>query len=247
MVDDDPVNGRVLSRMVEMLGFRAVTAINGLEALQAVGAAEYDAILMDCEMPVMDGYEATRTIRAQERDRHVPIVAVTALSFPNERERCLEVGMDEFIVKPVMQGVLATVLEKVTREPEASTDVTDREIHVAPIDVNRARALETALGDEFAPVMASFCQSTSQRIDQVDVAVSHGEEEEIRRLVHSIRGSAKTFGCEGVAEAANLLSISLMSEDRTLWADAAWRLRTQHDDLKALLRDRFQAAGLRVD
>jgi signal transduction histidine kinase/CheY-like chemotaxis protein len=113
VVEDNAANLRVAVRMVERLGYRAGVAGTGAEAVALLGHGDYDAVLMDCQMPEMDGYEATRRIRANERrGRHVPIIAMTAAALAGDRERCLAAGMDDYISKPVKLHLVAAVLER---------------------------------------------------------------------------------------------------------------------------------------
>lgn len=113
VVDDNAANQKVALRMVERLGYRADVAATGAEAVTMVGRGHYDAVLMDCQMPEMDGYEASRQIRHDERGgRRVPIIAMTADAGSGERERCLEAGMDDYVSKPVKLHVVAAVLER---------------------------------------------------------------------------------------------------------------------------------------
>ncbi|HEY0829811.1 MAG TPA: response regulator [Candidatus Dormibacteraeota bacterium] len=119
VVDDNAANQKVALRMIERLGYRGDVAATGAEAVAMLGRGHYDAVLMDCQMPEMDGYEASRQIRHDERGgRHVPIIAMTADMVPGERERCLAAGMDDHISKPVKLHVVAAVLERwlATRE-----------------------------------------------------------------------------------------------------------------------------------
>ncbi|HWO44120.1 MAG TPA: response regulator, partial [Methylomirabilota bacterium] len=113
IVEDNAANLKVAVRMVERLGYRADVAGNGSEALNVLGQVRYDAVLMDCQMPEMDGYEATREIRRGEHDRrHLPIIAMTASAMAGDRERCLAAGMDDYISKPVKLHIVAAVLER---------------------------------------------------------------------------------------------------------------------------------------
>jgi CheY-like chemotaxis protein len=113
VVDDNAANQKVALRMVERLGYRADVAATGMEAVTMVGHGHYDAVLMDCQMPEMDGYDASRQIRHDERGgRHVPIIAMTADAGSGERERCLAAGMDDYVSKPVKLHVVAAVLER---------------------------------------------------------------------------------------------------------------------------------------
>ena len=113
VVEDNAANLKVAVRMVERLGYRADVAATGAEAVAMLDRADYEAVLMDCQMPEMDGYEATRLVRAAEPGgRRVPIIAMTAAALSGDRERCLAAGMDDYISKPVKLHVVAAVLER---------------------------------------------------------------------------------------------------------------------------------------
>lgn len=113
LVEDNIVNQKVAAKMLEKLGFRADVAANGLEAVEAVSAFPYDLVLMDCQMPEMDGFEATRLIRSREGDgKRLPIIALTANAMADDRDKCLSAGMDDFISKPVRKDDLGVIIDK---------------------------------------------------------------------------------------------------------------------------------------
>jgi CheY-like chemotaxis protein len=113
LVEDNPVNQRVAQAVLGKLGYQSELAVNGAEAVTAAAARSYDLILMDCQMPVMDGFEATRRIReAQAGARRVPILAMTANAMQGDRERCLQVGMDDYLPKPVTLDALRVALQR---------------------------------------------------------------------------------------------------------------------------------------
>ncbi len=113
LVEDNPVNRRVASLMLRKRGHRCEVAANGREALEMWAARRYDLILMDCQMPEMDGYAATRAIREREGDgAHIPIVAMTAEAMRGDRERCLAAGMDDYVAKPVRAEALYAMLDR---------------------------------------------------------------------------------------------------------------------------------------
>ncbi len=101
IAEDNEINSAVAQAMLDRCGVRSEIARNGREAVEMAAANGYAAIFMDCEMPELDGCEATREIRGLEGSRHVPIIAMTALSMPGDRERCLAAGMDDYIAKPI--------------------------------------------------------------------------------------------------------------------------------------------------
>jgi len=125
VVDDNTVNQMVAVRMLERLGHRADVASNGLEAVEAVDRVHYAAVLMDCRMPVMDGYEATREIRRRRPHDRLPIIALTGNAIQEEGERMLQAGMDDHLLKPVRLEALAAALGRWI-DPEAPGSGTER-------------------------------------------------------------------------------------------------------------------------
>ncbi len=112
VAEDNPVNRLVAERQVEILGYRVNAVENGLEALKALAREHYDLVLMDCQMPELDGYQTTQRIRARENDsQHLPVIALTAHVFPEDIERCRSAGMDDFISKPFREEDLALVVD----------------------------------------------------------------------------------------------------------------------------------------
>jgi signal transduction histidine kinase/ligand-binding sensor domain-containing protein/DNA-binding response OmpR family regulator len=115
IAEDNMVNQKVAKKQVEKLGYRVDLVANGMEAIEAISRIKYDLILMDCQMPEMDGYEATTRIRAIEtkgKNEHIPIIAMTAAAMQGEKEKCIKAGMDDYISKPVKQTDLEIVLQK---------------------------------------------------------------------------------------------------------------------------------------
>jgi CheY-like chemotaxis protein len=122
VAEDNLVNQTIIEAMLARLGHRCQLVSTGRDAIQALASADFDLVLMDCNMPVMDGFEATAHIRAGEspvRDPRIPIVALTANAMQEDRERCLAAGMDDFLSKPLTISELRKALERV-RESERS-------------------------------------------------------------------------------------------------------------------------------
>ena len=112
LAEDNPINQKVAVRMLERLGFRVEVVANGREAVEACASHDYGRVLMDCQMPVLDGYAATREIRkAEGTSRHTPIVALTAHAMKGADEECLAAGMDAYLTKPIDSSLLERTLE----------------------------------------------------------------------------------------------------------------------------------------
>lgn len=120
IAEDNPINQKVIERMVQKLGYRVDLVANGIEAIQALDRFQYALVFMDCQMPEMDGFEACREIRRRPSEIRIPIVAITANAMKGDRERCLAAGMDDYVSKPFKQEDLRRVIERWVPKPAAS-------------------------------------------------------------------------------------------------------------------------------
>jgi CheY-like chemotaxis protein len=123
IAEDNQMNQRVMTRLLELLGHQPHVAKNGVEAVTALNSQNFDLILMDCHMPEMDGYEATRAIRELESQsgRHIPIIGLTAATMQQELDQCLAAGMDEYVTKPVPKDILQEKLQSYARRMLSTT------------------------------------------------------------------------------------------------------------------------------
>jgi PAS domain S-box-containing protein len=215
LVEDNSTNQLVAMKILERLGYRADLAANGLEALAALRGAHYDLVLMDCQMPELDGFEATRRIRdplSPVRDHHVPIIAMTAHVMKGDREKCLAAGMDDYLGKPVRPEELATALERwlgVRGGPAgASADGTapaspDSPASAAPV-FDRAAFLERVLGDEelVREVTEMFLADLPVQLERLAEVVGLGDCPLAGQVAHGIKGAAANVGGEALREVA---------------------------------------------
>ncbi len=165
LVEDHPVNLQVASRLLSRLGLEVAHAHNGAEALRQVEKGGFDMVLMDCQMPVMDGYAATRELRRRElagNAPRLPIVAMTAHAMAGDRERCLECGMDDYLSKPLDRGLLARTLAHWLPQPHAATAV--ETIPTAPLPESAMRS------DTAAPAPATRTVAPAPRPPVMPVA-----------------------------------------------------------------------------
>jgi CheY-like chemotaxis protein len=180
LVEDNEVNQAVAVALLQRQGYGVDVVADGQAALDAVAGKPYDAVLMDCQMPVMDGYAAATELRRRENggDR-LPIIALTAHTLDNERERCLAAGMDDFVAKPVSADALAAALE--------------RHIESPALDIAGLRA---AVGsdDLVAEIVDLFLAQAAAHLDTIADAVATNDADTITRIAHTIKGSAATVG-----------------------------------------------------
>ena len=218
LAEDNPVNVEVAKAMLESLGLQAQVAQNGMEALQAVRKGGVEAVLMDCQMPVMDGFAATAAIRRAEREsgvpRTLPIIAITANALQGDREACLAAGMDDYLSKPFTQQQLAAVIGRwialplagsvhhgdapPTLPPEAREAIRCEAINGAALD--KIRALSRDGGDALVQkVINAYVGDVPQHLRTLRQAVGGHDAGTVRRIAHSLKSASANVGAEGLA------------------------------------------------
>ncbi|MDQ3708476.1 MAG: ATP-binding protein, partial [Actinomycetota bacterium] len=214
LVEDNPANQLVGTKLLERLGYDVDVAGDGFQAVSAFASRHYDVVLMDCQMPGMDGYDASRRIRSDEApDQRTPIVALTAGASNGDRERCLAAGMDDYITKPVRPETLAAVLRRWTvpvRHERGSEDFAamaaitpTRDSARNVIDPDRWEMLcHMAAGDDelLATLVASFLGEAPARLEGLAAATAAGDAVQLRQLSHALRGSSATMGADNLAQ-----------------------------------------------
>jgi signal transduction histidine kinase/CheY-like chemotaxis protein/HPt (histidine-containing phosphotransfer) domain-containing protein len=211
VVEDNVVNQKVAVRMLERLGYRADVAANGLEACHAVDRMPYGAILMDCQMPVMDGFKATAEIRRRmKEDDRIPIIAMTAHAMVGDRERMLEADMDDYLSKPVLREDLAEMLERWLPQPETDEATSSGETmttmpHGGPHPAIDPSALdELRQLDEGAEILGElidiYLEDTPQRLEALAKAVAEGDAVGIREHAHSLKSSCAQLGAAHLSD-----------------------------------------------
>lgn len=248
VAEDNPVTQKVLGLALGRLGFTVDMAANGKEAVDAFQRVHYDAIVMDCEMPEMDGFEAAREIRRMEgTTRGAVIVALTANADLGEREKCLNAGMDDYMAKPVQLEILAEKLGKWLCHDNASMKMNDpqaeetRDFITQEVQTHFDYLLETLDNKNIAELVESFISTTPPLINQLREAMRNNEVEAALGVAHTLRGSLGSLGFNrlesSVRRLEELLRANRPSAD--LLAEIVSHLHIGID----ILRSRFEVAS----
>ncbi|GAB2510586.1 response regulator [Lysobacter humi (ex Lee et al. 2017)] len=249
LVEDNATNRYVASLMLRDLGCRVEVAADGREATLRLDRDDYDIVFMDCEMPVMDGFEATAFIRQREDTRaRVPIVAVTAQAMQGDRERCLAAGMDDYITKPVQIDDFRRALRRwvpTLRRPSVATEagappdaaVEDSRPVLDEAVVTQLRALAEASDPALlAQIFGAFRSDTAQRLGLLRTAAAHADADLLRRTAHTLKGAAANVGAARLAATAGELD-TIARSGRLDGVDAlVRRLEGDYGDVLVQLR-----------
>jgi CheY-like chemotaxis protein len=214
LAEDNRVNQAVAVRMVEKMGHSPVVANNGREALLLLAAKSFDLVLMDVQMPEMDGLKATAMIREKERQTqvHIPIIAMTAHAMKEDRERCLEAGMDGYISKPIngrkLEELIASVFHGLNDKFGASLATQKQDVASdSAITWDIGQTLERLGGDEelFHEVVEIFLEESPKQMSSLRHAIADGNAEDIERTAHSLKGDLGYLGISEVSQKASEL------------------------------------------
>lgn len=204
LVEDNDINIKFFVTLIRMKGFTCDIAINGLEALKACESKEYDIIFMDCQMPVMDGYEATRKIRAEEEDKkHTPIVAMTAYSMKGDDNKCLEAGMDDYLSKPFNLDQVLNMIQKYGKVLEDENKEETKSSCFSEVAVTLME--QSGLGKEFCEeLLEDFCRQAEKLLAKIKEDIENNNLIEMGNLLHKLKGSAGNVRANDIAKNALL-------------------------------------------
>ena len=216
VAEDNSANQQVAIGMLERLGCTVIVAGNGAEALNLVERNRFDIVFMDCNMPEMDGYQATMNIRTlQGVNSGIPIVAMTANVQEGDRQKCLQAGMDDYLSKPLK---LERIREKLIQwMPEAATTTDDaatidgipviKEVPVGngPIDNERIQELRESVSTAFDKMVEAYVEDLPILAESLEEAINSKDYDQIQHFAHSIKGSSKNFGAVELAEVSREL------------------------------------------
>lgn len=200
VVEDNQVNQRVVTALLHKHGYRTVIANNGQEALEMLAGLQFDLVLMDVQMPLMDGIETTRQIRANLHWQHLPIVAMTAHAMNGDRERCLRAGMNAYVAKPVQQAHLMAVISQHIRRCRERA----REMR-SSIDPARAALLLDSNAGLMEDMLRLFLQLAPERLQQLNSAAGRLDFGRVFEESNKLRTAAERIAATGVVECAQRL------------------------------------------
>jgi PAS domain S-box-containing protein len=204
LAEDNAMNQKVATRLLEQLGYRADVANNGLEAIEALERQPYDVVLMDVQMPELDGLDATRRICAEwPKETRPHIIAMTANALPEDREACFAAGMNDYVAKPIRAEELVAALKRV--KPLADAEDTPGVAHVS-LDDDALATLRDLGGDEFlGEVIDAFRADAPELVATLRSSLDSGNSGELRRAAHTLKSNGATLGAEQFAELCRAL------------------------------------------
>jgi PAS domain S-box-containing protein len=276
VAEDDDTNREVILGILKRTGLEADAVANGSEALDALLRTRYDLVLMDLQMPVMDGIETTKEIRKRERNSaallhgaekggfggsfspgsRIPVIAVTAHAFEDDRKRCLDAGMDAYLTKPISPAALSSALRRIWREDkellleeepsdglsgkQAGEDPGPEAVRPPPV-FDKDDMMQRMMNDRaFARnVSEAFLKDIPQRISELKCLLEKGDMERLARLAHRIKGAASNVGGKALASVALELEAAVSGRNENNPEKALELLEAAFEELKSVITKEF--------
>ena len=226
LVEDNPVNLKVAARLVENLGLTIDTAENGQIALDKIRRNAYDLVFMDCQMPVMDGYQATRALRQREKQQgleRLPVIAMTANAMAGDRQKCLDSGMDDYLSKPIKKDLLNETIQRwlskrrkptatpARKKPRAAAqpDMPTEQASTQPpvLDESVVSDLLDVMGEDFIELLQVYLRDAPRLIDEIRKAAAAGKIEALVAPAHSLKSSSANVGAMRLSELAKTMEL----------------------------------------
>nr|BFE73760.1 hypothetical protein GCM10020092_070610 [Actinoplanes digitatis] len=245
LVEDNATNQIVAAGVLAHLGFEVDIAADGVQALDRGADRTYLAVLMDCQMPRMDGYEATRRWREREEQAaapgeppaRTPIIAMTAAALKEDRERCLAAGMDDYLSKPFEPDDLADALGRWLDQAEPEPAETPGPDLPADTIAHRLADLRRyAQPDTVTNLITTFLDEAPGQLAELDLAVAAGDADAVRFAAHSLKGAASNLGAGAMASVCEILEASALHHDLTGARDTLGRLHIEFADVRGRLK-----------
>ncbi len=218
VAEDNVINQKVALRILANYGFQAQAVDNGLEAVKALEREPYDIVLMDVQMPQMDGFEATLKIRSPESavaDHNIPIIAMTAHAMKGDRERCLEAGMDDYVCKPINPEELCEVINKqvaCSNSKVPANDIVKENFQSGEESVvfDKAQLMHRLRGDEefYKELVSDFLKDVAARLEELWAAFGNNDAAQVEQQSHTVKGAAANMGASAMRDVADELELA---------------------------------------
>jgi CheY-like chemotaxis protein len=220
LVEDNEVNQKLAQAILSRRGWLVSVAGDGAQALDMIAAQAFDLVLMDMQMPVMDGLEASRRIRQHEGDAHLPslpIVAMTANAMKGDRERCLAAGMDGYVSKPVEARRLFDEIERVFagQDQDPGQETSQPDITVADCQLHYQQTLANCDGDAdfLLTLLQAFIRDAALRLDKLRQSLADNKPQDMALYAHALRGAALSIGALPFASLCQHVESAAQQED----------------------------------
>ncbi|HIK10048.1 MAG TPA: response regulator [Oscillatoriaceae cyanobacterium M33_DOE_052] len=257
VVEDNAINQKVFVNQLKMLGYRADCVGNGKESLEMLAHFHYDIVFMDCQMPVLDGYEATREIRRREGNKaHTVVIALTAHAMKGDREKCLEAGMDDYASKPVKMGELKALIDrwggeksKMVHEELTIVPAQTKPNPIAPapgavLDYKRLKEISDGYNSFVVAILQAFVEDARHNMAAIEVAIKATDWETLRNQAHQLKGASANVGAPLVREMAAQLETQArqqsLSDAPELVANIAQNLAAIEIEISHLIQAQSQ-------
>ncbi|MGB3208884.1 MAG: CHASE2 domain-containing protein [Crinalium sp.] len=206
LAEDNKVNQKVALNQLKNLGYKADVANNGQEVLEHLVKQDYDLVLMDCQMPILDGYEATEEIRRQEgNNKHTIIIALTASAMKEDLDKCITSGMDDFLSKPVRKEALLEKLEHWSNQAAKQTSQLMSDSKKIPLDIDLLEEFSEGDCEFVKQLLQSFIESVQENIAIIQSAIATNDVLTTLHLAHKIKGSSGNIGAKEISHLAEQL------------------------------------------
>ncbi len=228
LAEDDLISRRLIRILIEKLGHKVNVVENGKKAFDAFKEGQYDIVLMDIQMPLMDGLECTRKIREYEKSNNLPqvaIIAVTAHAMIGDKEKCLNAGMDDYLTKPIEEKVLLNKINKFRKNH-------DKDLKIANIE-KLNKLLENS--SDVQEIVSDFLNYYPHQVHLIKERSNQGDYKVLANLVHKLKGSVSNFDAEKVVEVLEKLEIYAKKNNKTLVEELLAKLEIELENLKTYL------------
>jgi len=248
IAEDNEINRQVVLRILSKLGYTVEVAVDGIQAVQAFKNKHCDLVLMDCQMPSMDGYEAARKIRAweSERPQHVPIIAMTAHAMKGDKEKCLEAGMDDYLSKPIEVSALTEMLEKwllvskikQKKFHETVHQIKETTINDLLIDTERLHSIFEGDTESINELIRIYIELSTTILQEIQMAIDEKNIALLKDLFHRLKGSSGNSGMMRMHTLCKQAEESVFAQD---WQSISHLIETMQHTLEEIKAEAVSA------